>query len=250
MKLLLMRVNELVRKCLFCRQGFIRWVFGIRMVALPTVHSYCEWGTILQRLILARYVRQGDRVLDLGTGAHAIMAVFVAKRFPNIHVVATDILPERVLLAQQTAAANQTHVVCMASDLFEGVAGSFDLVLFNPPAIPSRELADLGFSLKTVPGLGSRRCWSGDGGDDGLREIRRFLMTVESYLTERGRAILCVNPAHCGRKKIKQFCRMAGLKVQRIHTILSFTNAYVISRDTPGNDRNRREAMGSIQALT
>jgi methylase of polypeptide subunit release factors len=226
--------NRLVRTHLFCRKKFIHWVFGIRVVAPSTVHSYCEWGTILQRLILRKYIRRGDCILDLGTGAHALIAVFAAKRFPGVKVVATDILPDRVSMARETATANRVNISCLATDLFEGLTDEYDLVLFNPPPIPSNELAELGYTLKSYPGLGARRCWTSDGGSDGMHEIRRFINTVGNHLTERGRAMVCVNPVYCDRTIIQNLCRESGLTLECIYTLLGFTNAYVMA---PGNSQ-------------
>lgn len=227
-KRFLMGVNSLIRQRLFGSKRMVWWLFGVEVVGSPDMQSYFEWCTILQRIIMRRYVWPGAKVLDLGTGAHAILAVFSRKMFPHAVVVATDILPERVNLARLTAAKNGVYMECVVADMFDGLSSSFDLILFDPPAIPSEELEVLGYELKTYPGLGSRRCWSGDGGQDGKEIIRSFVGRVGEYLTENGYAIMCINPLHCAGKEVKKLCQLAGLTIERTYTLLGITNAYVM----------------------
>jgi methylase of polypeptide subunit release factors len=86
------------------------------------------------------------------------VAIFTNKNYPNVSVLATDILPERVSFAKKTVAKNHVNVECVAAEMFEGIVGNFDLIFFYPPSIPSYELEKLGYKLKSYPGLGSRRC--------------------------------------------------------------------------------------------
>jgi hypothetical protein len=65
----LMKVNGLIRNCFFTRYRFIRWLFGVDVVASPTVQTYCEWPTILLRYTMAHYIWPGAKILDLGIGA-------------------------------------------------------------------------------------------------------------------------------------------------------------------------------------
>ena len=228
-KQVLMRANALVRKSAFSNRTFIRLLFGVEPLASATVQSYCEWSTILQRFILGRHMPRGARVLDLGAGAHAMLAIHVKKRFPDAVVLATDIVPERIEYAMRTVDRNGADVRCLVADVFERVPGRFDLILFDPPAIPTEDLASLGFEPKACEGLGERRCWSGDGGDDGLNVIRHFLAGAGERLTDRGRAIMCVNPLHCGRERLSALCHGAGLEVCRVHSLPGIVNAYVLA---------------------
>lgn len=71
-KHILMRLNRLVLEGLFWRKGFIRTAFGVMVVAEPSEQSYCEWSTLLSRVLLRKYLRPTAQVLDIGAGAHAL----------------------------------------------------------------------------------------------------------------------------------------------------------------------------------
>ncbi len=77
--------------------------------------------------------RQPRRVVDVGCGSGAV-AVTVAKHAPQAEVVAVDINPAAVRFAQVNAAlAGTRRVDVRHSDLLDGVDGSFDLIVSNPP---------------------------------------------------------------------------------------------------------------------
>ena len=94
-------------------------------------------------------------MLDIGAGAHALLAICANKRCPSISAWATDIVPERVHWARKTASANAVEINYMLADIFGGLGRRFDLVLCNPPAIPSRDLEELEYCPREVPEIGS-----------------------------------------------------------------------------------------------
>jgi release factor glutamine methyltransferase len=227
-KRLLMKLNGFIRSHLFSRRWFIKLIFNVVVTTSPEIQSYCEWGTIFQKTLLKKYLKSGFKILDVGTGAHALLAIYAKKYTKDITVLATDILPERINYAQENALENNCEIDFKVTDMFNGIENKFDLVLFNPPAIPSSELEKLGFELKTYNGIGSRRCWSGDGGKDGLDAIRSFLENLAKYLSEHGKAILTVNPIHCSLDQISQINQMNGLTINRRHSFFGIINAFII----------------------
>ena len=120
-------------------------------------------------------------------------------------------------------------VDCVASSLFDAIGSRFDLVLFNPPIIPSDELASLGYAWKQIDGLGKRRCWSSDGGHDGLQIIRPFLRDLPDHLTSDGVALVLVNPVHCRPALIQDLCDEYGLVLRETHRIPGVVTAYVLA---------------------
>jgi len=127
------------------------------------------------------------RVLDLGTGS-GLIAVLCARL--GARVVATDVNPHAVRLARNNAARNGVAIEVVESDLFEGIRGSFDLVVFNPPYLPTAP-EDL---------TGDR--WldaSVDGGPDGLGPARRFLAGLMPRLAPGGRALTVISSLSGGR---------------------------------------------------
>lgn len=240
-RIILIKLNGLFRTYLFSKRRFIRFLFDVDVVVPSNIQSYCEWGTILQRFIMHRYIRPGARILEIGTGAHAILAIFAKKCYPEASVLATDILTERISFARKTAAANRVDVTFKGTDMFKGIEGRFDLILFNPPAIPSSDLEKLGFELKSYPSLGVRRCWSGDGGPDGLDVIRAFLNGLKEYLTVQGHAIISVNPIHFGVNHLGSLFQNAALTIERVHRFPGITNAYILTARKHQNKRSHQK---------
>ena len=134
-------------------------------------------GAVEAKAADAEKAHQPDVLLvaDIGTGTGCI-ACSVAKEHACVHVVATDVSPDAVALARANVEALglAERVDVMECDLGEGIAddllGTFDLVVSNPPYIPTavldtipREVADFEPTLAL------------DGGADGLDVFRRLL---------------------------------------------------------------------------
>ena len=75
------------------------------------------------------------RILELGTGSGAI-ALALAKTFPHALITATDVNPEALAVAKQNARLLHCETIeFVCSDWWEGLSGSWDLVVSNPPYI-------------------------------------------------------------------------------------------------------------------
>lgn len=114
-------------------------------------------------------------VADICTGSGCI-ACSIAYEHPQTRVVATDIAPEALSLAKENVAnlGLSERVSVLESDLGQGIdpalSGSFDLVVSNPPYIPTGVLADLPREVTQFePALAL------DGGADGLDLFRRLI---------------------------------------------------------------------------
>jgi release factor glutamine methyltransferase len=118
-------------------------------------------------------VRPGDRVLEVGTGS-GLIAAEMAEVAP---VVATDINPHAVLFARRAG------VDVVRTDLFMGLKGPFDLVLFNPPYLPTRPEERMNDWFE----------YALDGGENGRMIIERFADEVGRVLVPGGRILLLVS---------------------------------------------------------
>jgi release factor glutamine methyltransferase len=81
------------------------------------------------------------RIADVGTGSGAI-AVALAVARPSARVTAVDISAAALKIASQNASAHQVaeQIEFAEANLLEGIeASSFDMVVSNPPYIPSGE---------------------------------------------------------------------------------------------------------------
>ncbi len=127
-------------------------------------------------------------VLDFGTGS-GCLAIALACKCPAAEVSATDISPEALELARQNAARHGVaeRIRFLQGDGFAALpAGAvFDLVISNPPYIPSAEIATL---QPEVRDYDPRRAL--DGGADGLDYGRRLAEQAVPFLKPGGRLML------------------------------------------------------------
>jgi putative colanic acid biosynthesis glycosyltransferase WcaI len=227
-KRLLMRVNAWIRKHVFSKPRFARWIFGVRVTAPPALQSYWEWPTLWQRIIVGRYLRDDSRVLEVGTGAHAILATYIKRNWPDADVLATDILPDRVESARRTIDANQIVVGCIQSDLFSKVDGQYDLILSNLPQTCTSDLAAMGYHPRPETGLGAPLCWSSDGGEDGMAVIHPFLKACPRYLRRGGRLLMAISPTHVDRSRLHDEILQAGMRIERVHRLPFVNSIYAL----------------------
>ena len=124
-------------------------------------------------------------VLDFGTGS-GCLAIALACKSPAAEVYAADVSPEALLLARENAARHglAERIRFLHGDGFaalpEGVR--FDLIISNPPYIPTGEIAQL---QPEVRDYDPRRAL--DGGPDGLDYGRRLAAESAPFMKPRGR---------------------------------------------------------------
>lgn len=124
-------------------------------------------------LLDAIEVKRGQKVLEIGTGSGYI-AIHCALQ--GADVTATDISELAIKNAMQNAYVNNVKINFIVSDLFEKIDGKFDIIIFNPPYLPTSE-------QERVPGKFNLAL---DGGLDGSSVIRRFLAEAWKFLSDDG----------------------------------------------------------------
>lgn len=116
----------------------------------------------------------------------------LASRLKSATVVATDLSPRALEVAGRNAArlGLAERVMFLEGDLFAALAGTaesqpYDLVVSNPPYIPSGDIAHLDASVRDFePHMAL------DGGADGMEFHRRILLGTEEKLRAGGRVYL------------------------------------------------------------
>ncbi len=123
------------------------------------------------------YARDGMHVLEIGTGTGFVSSVLLAN--VNVELTATDINPH----AAKCAKSNGIEVI--RTDMFDGLKAKscFDIVIFNPPYLPTSD-------DEKVPGWLN---YAFDGGRDGRMAVERFLDHVCGYLAPSGMILLLVS---------------------------------------------------------
>lgn len=119
----------------------------------------------------------GQKVLEIGTGCGmvAILSAMMGGR-----VTATDISEEAIKCARANAERYGLQIEFLVGDLFQPVKKrTFDVVIFNPPYLPSSSLSQDDLIL--------RAC---EGGPDGRVVVDAFLDELPSHLEPGGEVYL------------------------------------------------------------
>lgn len=149
---------------------------GLRLLVPEDVYPPAE-----DSLMLADAVSElRGRVLEMGCGC-GIASLACAKNWRN-QVLGVDISPSAVRCAAENAALNNIkNAAFIKSDLFSGVKGpQFDIMLFNPPYLPTKEAERIKGPLNHAF----------DGGDDGRKVLDRFLRAFDKHLKSPGLLLL------------------------------------------------------------
>jgi release factor glutamine methyltransferase len=143
-------------------------------IAAPSsVYSPAE-DSFLMLNALSTILLEKKKVLDMGTGS-GIQGLYCAMRGASVTSADTD--ETALLCAQEAAHTLGISLNAVLSDLFSNIGGRFDVVLFNPPYLPSSTLED-----RTV-----------DGGKKGSELTSRFLEALPRHVTNGGIALLLLS---------------------------------------------------------
>lgn len=134
--------------------------------------------------LLREMVEQGrkPKLLDLGTGTGAICLALL-QECPEATAVGTDISEDALVTAKANADLNGfgARFEALQSDWFSQVRGPFDVIVSNPPYIPSADIAGLDREVREHDPLVAL-----DGGADGLDPYRIIANQADQYLADRG----------------------------------------------------------------
>ena len=129
--------------------------------------------------------RMDARVLDLCCGSGCITCA-VGHELPATKLVAVDLSASALEVCRHNIARNRlnSRVICMQADATASPPlgiGSFDVIVSNPPYIPSAEIPGLDRSVRDFEPV-----WALDGGEDGLRFYKGIIKYWKSLLRPGG----------------------------------------------------------------
>jgi release factor glutamine methyltransferase len=140
-----------------------------------------------ESLVLAAVERikplAAPRVLDVGTGSGCI-AISVARQHSGAAVVAVDASADALAVAGRNAERHGVagRIDFRHGDLFTPVAGGkFDLILSNPPYVPSLVVEKLAADVRNHEPRSAL-----DGGPDGLDVFDRLIAAAPAHLAPGG----------------------------------------------------------------
>lgn len=155
----------------------MRCINNIKTCEHPEVYSPCDDTYLLMDCI---QTNPNEEVLEIGTGT-GIIGIKCA--LLGGRVTATDINPHAIACAKESANINNVNMKIIKSDLFKNVRGVFDVIIFNPPYLPTTKEDHCGGWIDKAF----------DGGEKGGKLIMRFLRSFKKHLKPCGRAYLLLS---------------------------------------------------------
>lgn len=139
------------------------------------------------------------RIVDVGTGSGAIAVTLALET--KARIFATDLSLSALVVAQKNARTLRAQVDFVASDLgLAFAAGSFDLVVSNPPYVAGRDRATLTPEVRDrEPALALF------GGEDGLAVYRRLVPEAARLLRPGGWLMMELGEAAAVREMLKDW---------------------------------------------
>lgn len=164
-----------------------------------------------------KVIEPGMKVLDLCTGSGCII-ISILHNIMNVEGDAVDISRQALNVAIENAKLNDVVVNFERSDLFDNVTGTYDVIVSNPPYIPTAQV------LKLMPEVQNFEPMEAlDGKEDGLFFYRRIIQECGAYLKENGKILFEIG--HDQGVMVSGMLRAAGFK------------NVTIKKDLSGNDR-------------
>lgn len=151
---------------------------GLRFFVNPHVLIPRQDTEILVEEALKK-IKPDMAVLDLCTGSGCII-ISIAKQV-SVRAYASDISRQALLTAKENMKLHGVFVELIESDLFDKIEGSFDVIISNPPYIPTKEIEGLMPEVKEFEPFNAL-----DGKEDGLWFYKRIIEGAFQYLKSGG----------------------------------------------------------------
>ena len=161
------------------------------------------------------------KVLDLCTGSGCIgISLFLRMKEAgrSIDVTLSDLSEEALAVAKENANLLNTNICFTKSDLFEEIDSSYDVIVSNPPYIPSHVIPGLMPEVRDHDPMMAL-----DGGEDGLFIYRKLIPQAYERLQDKGSLFLEIGYDQGG--SVSLIMREAGF------------NGVTVAQDLAGNDR-------------
>lgn len=153
----------------------------------PEVYEPCDDSFALVDALLADranlLLHQPNLCMEIGCGSGYVitsLAIMLGLEYSGAHYFATDINPHAVETTRKTLEAHGVHAEIVTADIASGLQkrlkGMVDVLVVNPPYVPTPE--------EEVGQEGITASWA--GGENGRRVIDRILPVADELLSEKG----------------------------------------------------------------
>lgn len=194
------RSSTIVTKC----------IFGVSLFNNSQIELW-DYTTLILCKGIKKYLRDQMRIWDLGCGHAAILSLYIMNH-ARAEILATDWEPTIVTSARKIISTIGVHVKVLESDLTEGINDTFDMILFNAPYLPQKEISRLAKNKKFNNQEYTMFVRRFSGGINGLDTITRFLKEVPKKLHPGGLILLGYNAYYISTSIIEQLINNSNLE--------------------------------------
>ncbi|PWE75601.1 SAM-dependent methyltransferase [Bradyrhizobium sp. SUTN9-2] len=176
------------------------------LVPRPDTETVVE---LALEILRERQASDPPRIADIGTGSGAILLALLHE-IPDAFGVGTDLSQNALMTARDNAAALglADRAAFVACSYAAALGGPFDLIVSNPPYIPSAEIPKLSIEVREHdPHLAL------DGGNDGYDAYRALIPQASERLAPGG--ALVVEAGQGQAQNIETLMRAAALSLNR-----------------------------------
>ena len=157
-------------------------------VLIPRPETECLVEQALS-VLTADHTTPCRRILELGTGSGAIILALLSRMGPAVGI-ASDISYCALQVARNNARMHgledKIHFLCADwTQPFKAQYGSFDMIISNPPYIQTHQIKNLQPEIQRYEPLQAL-----DGGDDGLRCLRKIVREAHRFLQPGGALLM------------------------------------------------------------
>lgn len=139
-----------------------------------------RWDTEILVEKTMKLLQGEERILDMCTGSGCIM-ISLLKKYPKCSGIGVDISREALQVAKRNAKRHRVCADWLCSDLFRAVTGSFDVIVSNPPYIPTDIVKTLMPEVADHEPVGAL-----DGKEDGLFFYKKLIPESKHFLNKGG----------------------------------------------------------------
>ena len=160
----------------------VREFWGLELEVTPAVLiPRPETELIVEAAIPLLTPLPAPRIADIGTGS-GCLAIAIAHEVPSAAVVASDVSAEALTVARRNAVRHGVadRVSFAHTSYLDGVDGTFDLIVANPPYVRELDKPALSRDVRHEPAVALF------GGTDGLRNVAGVLDVASAALKPGG----------------------------------------------------------------
>lgn len=162
----------------------------------PDVYEPCEDSFLLAQAALL-IIQNSENILEVGCGSGIISAVI--KNNTHARITGIDINPYAAKCTKENG------VDAIRGDMLSCIKGKFDIIIFNPPYLPTNDEERTSDWINVAL----------DGGNDGREIINRFLVEACDHLVENGRILMLVS-SFTGIEEVNSKMISLGYSVEEI----------------------------------